>query len=137
MVYHTCSSAILSRDTENEINMKDYVVIDNIPDEVDSTIVKSIQSEYFTENKIEKNTFDTFQTSNENHLQYVRFNNECEFNNELNGKSNGEYHSESSSNTSSSESINFRRIVLTPIGENEVKLSSGYDYEKFELKKKN
>lgn len=118
-------SAILSRDTNNEINMEDYVVIDNVPDEVDSTIVKSIQTEYFTENKIEKNTFGTLQTSNENHLQYVRFNNECEFNNELNGKSNGEYHSESSSNTSSSESINFRRIVLTPIGENEVKLSSG------------
>lgn len=114
--------------------MDDSVVIDNVPDEVDGTIVKNIQSEYFTENKIGKENAHVFHTSKENHLQYVRFNNEYEFNNELNGNSNVEYYSDSSSNTSSSESVNFRRIVLTPIEENEVKLSNGYDYEKSALK---
>lgn len=101
--------------------MDDYIIFENAPDEIDSTIGNSIKSEYFTEN-----TYATIEeTHKENNLQYVRFNNECEFNPGLNGKSNGEYHSESSSNTSSSESINFRRIVLTPIEENEVKVSNG------------
>lgn len=108
--------------------MDDYVVIDSVPDEVDSTIVKSVQSEYFIENKIEKDTFLAPQISKENHLQYVRFNNICEYNNESNEKFNGEYCSESSSNTSSSESIGFRKIVLTPIDENEVKFSNGYNF---------
>lgn len=101
--------------------------VESVEDEVDSTIVKSVQSEYFTECKIEKNSLPELEIPKENHLQYVRFNNECEFNNGLNGKTNGDYDYESSSNTSSSESITFRKIVLTPIEENEIKLSSGYD----------
>lgn len=138
MVYHNFfSSAVLSRGNENEVNMDDYVVIENMPDEVDevdSTIERSIKSKYFTASKIEEHTYHTIEeTHKENNLQYVRFNNECELNPALNGKSNGEYHSESSSNTSSSESISFRRIVLTPIEENEVKVSNGYDNLKFKL----
>jgi len=121
------SSAVLSREAENEINMDDYVVIENEQDEVDSTIVKNVKSEYFTENKIHNNTIPELEIPKDNHLQYVRFNNECELNNGLNGKSNSEYDYESAS-TSSSESISFRRIVLTPIQENEIKISSGYEY---------
>lgn len=141
MVYHNFfSSAILSRGNENVVNMDDYVVIENMSDEideVDGTIEKSIKSKYFTANKIEEHTYHTIEeTHKENNLQYVRFNNECELNTPaLNGKSNGEYHSESSSNSSSSESISFRRIVLTPIEENEVKISNGYDHLKFKLHK--
>lgn len=37
------SSAILSRDTENKINIDDYVVIENVSDEIDCTDVKSVQ----------------------------------------------------------------------------------------------
>lgn len=120
------SSAILSRDSANEINIEnDFVIIDNVPDEVDGTIQKSVHSEYFFERKIEKNNFHTLTTPKENHLQYVQFDNDCELNTSLNGKTNGKYCNESSSDTSSSESISFRRIVLTPIEENEVKLSNG------------
>lgn len=105
--------------------MDDYVLIENVSDEVDCAVVKNIKSEYFTKNKIVENTYDTIEeTRKENNLQYVRFNNEYEFNQSLNGKLNGEHHSENSSNTSSSESISFRRIVLTPIEENEVKVSN-------------
>lgn len=107
--------------------MDNYVVIENVQDEVDSTIRKNVKSENFTESKIHKNTLPAIEIPKDNHLQYVRFNNECEFNNGLNGKSNSEYDYESAS-TSSSESISFRRIVLTPIEENEVKISSGYEY---------
>jgi len=121
------SSAVLSREAENEISMDDYVVIENEQDEVDSTIVKNVKSEYFTESKIHKNTIPELEIPKDNHLQYVRFNNECEMNNGLNGKSNSEYNYESAS-TSSSESISFRRIVLTPIEENETKISSGYEH---------
>lgn len=119
------SSAVLSREADNEINMDDYVVIENEQDEVDSTIVKNVISENFTESKIEsnidKNTIPELEIPKDNHLQYVQFNNG------LNGKSNSEYDYESAS-TSSSESISFRRIVLTPIEENETKFSSGYEY---------
>lgn len=107
--------------------MDDYVVIENVQDEVDSTIVKNVKSEYYTENKIHKNTVPALEITKDDHLQYVQFNNECEFSNELNGKPNSEYEYESSS-TSSNESISFRRIVLTPIKENEIKISSGYEY---------
>lgn len=86
-----------------------------------------MQSEYFAEKKVEKHSLYDFKTSKKNHLQYVQFNNKSEDNNSLNGKLNGEYHSDSSSNNSSTDSISFRRIVLTPIDENEVKLSNGYD----------
>jgi len=121
------SSAVLSREAEAEICMDDYVVIENEQDEVDSTIVKSVNSEYFTESKIHKNILSELEVPKDNHLQYVQFNNECELNNGLNGKPNSEYNYESAS-TSSSESISFRRIVLTPIEENEIKISSGYEY---------
>lgn len=126
---------MLSRSTENDITIDDYVVIENVPDEiidectdhVDGNIVKRLQSEYFTENKIESNTFHNLSTPKENHLQYVQFNNEYEVNNDFNGKTNSDYYSESSSETSSNNSISFRRIVLTPIKENEIKLSNGYN----------
>lgn len=123
------SSAILSRDVENEINMDDYVVIENVPDivtdefvdQVDGTVAKKIQPECFFQKKV-----DTLQKPKEN-VQYVKFN-EYEIDNNINGKPyrNGNL-SESSSETSSSDSISFQRIVLTPIEENEVKLSNGYD----------
>jgi len=116
----------LSREAEDEISMDDYVVIENEQDEVDSTIVKNFKSEYFTESKVHKNTLSELEIPKDNHLQYVRFNNECELNNGLNGKLNSGYDYESAS-TSSSESISFRRIVLTPIAENETKMSSGYE----------
>lgn len=132
MVYlNIFSSTVLSRDTENEINTDDYVVIENISngiDDIDGTIVKNVQPEYFAEKKVEKNMLCDFETPKENNLQYVRFHNKCEINNGLNGKLNGEYCNESSSsNTSSSDSISFQRIVLTPIEENEVKFSNGYE----------
>jgi len=119
------SSAVLSKKTDNEINMDDYVVIENVQDEVDSTIVKNVESQCFTESKIYKNTIPVLEVPKENHVKYVQFNNEYELTNGLNGKSNSDYEYESASNTSSSESISFRRIVLTPIEENEIKLSSG------------
>uniref|UniRef100_A0A2S2NYB8 Biotin--protein ligase n=2 Tax=Schizaphis graminum TaxID=13262 RepID=A0A2S2NYB8_SCHGA len=118
-------SAVLSKKLDNEISMDDYVVVENVQDEVDSTIVKSVESKCFTESKIHKNTVPVLEIPKENHLKYVQFNNECELNIESNGKSNSEYDYESTSNTSSSDSISFRRIVLTPIEENEIKLSSG------------
>lgn len=121
------SSAVLSKKLDDEISMDDYVVVENLQDEVDGTIVKSVESKCFTESKIHKNTLPALEIPKENHLKYVQFNNECELNNESNGKSNSEYDYESSSNTSSSDSISFRRIVLTPIEENEIKLSSGYE----------
>lgn len=116
------SSAVLSKKTDNEISMDDYVVIENVQDEVDST---TVESKCFTESKIYKNTIPVLEVPKENHVKYVQFNNEYELTNGLNGKSNSDYEYESASNTSSSESISFRRIVLTPIEENEVKLSSG------------
>lgn len=121
MVYlNIFSSTDLPRNTENKINTDDCVenASENI-DGYDGTI-KNVQSEYF-----EKNTFYDFETTKENNLQYVRFHNKCEINDDLNGQPNGKYYSESSSNTSSSDSISFRRIVLTPIEENEVKISNG------------
>lgn len=126
---------MLSRSTENEITIDDYVVIENVPDEildectdhVDGNIVKRVQSEYYTENKVVNNTFHNLNTPKGNHLQYVQFNNEYEVNNDLNGKPNSDYYSESSSETSSNDSISFRRIVLTPIKEDEIKLSNGYN----------
>lgn len=120
------SSEILSRNSENEINIENnFVMIDNVPDEVDGTIVNSVYSEHFTESKIKKNNFHTLKTPKDNNLQYAQFNNDCELISTLNGKMNGDYFNESSSDTSSSESISFRRIVLTPIDENEVKPSNG------------
>jgi hypothetical protein len=109
----------LSRDTVNEINLDEYVIIENVSDEVDGALGK-VQPEYFTENKIENNTFQALDTSKVNQLHYVQFDNG------INGKFNNNYDDESSSNTSSNESISFRKIVLTPIEENEVKLSNGY-----------
>lgn len=120
--------------------MDDYVVIENVSeefDEIDGTILKNVQSEYFANNeKVEKNTYHVLETPKENHIQYVMFNNENEISNGLNGKSNTDNCSEWSSNTSSSESINFRRIVLTPIQENEVKLSNGCDIISIKLSSK-
>lgn len=109
--------------------MDDFVVIKNVPEEiteVDGDIVKSVQPECFTDNKIEKSTLHPLESPKENHIQYVRFNNECESNNDLNIKTNGENCSEHSSNTSSTDSFNFRKIILTPIEENETKLSNGF-----------
>lgn len=110
----------MSRDTENEINMDEYVIIENVSDEVDSALTKVVQPEYFTENKIEKNTFQALNTPEVNQLPYVQFDNG------MNEKFNYNYDDESSSNTSSNESISFRKIVLTPIEENGIKLSNGY-----------
>lgn len=131
------SSAVLSRDSDSEFNMDDFVVIENVleevtdecNDQVDGNIEKRVQSEYFTENIVGKNNIHTFETPKENPREnhYVQFDNEYEINNSLNEKANSDYYSESSSDSSSEDSISFRRIVLTPIQENEVKLSNGYD----------
>lgn len=106
--------------------------IKNAPVEVDvcdSTIVKTAVAEKLTENKVKNYTFEALEVPEEKTLQYVRFNNKCESSNsDMNGKSDNNYYSDSSSNTSSNESIGFRRIVLTPIDENEVKLSNGYEH---------
>lgn len=107
--------------------MDSYVVIENVPDNTDSTITESIQPEvHLTENKIENTTLYALESTKENHLPYVRFNN-CEINNIPNGKSNGVYTSDSISESNSSDSISFRKLILTPIKENEVKLSNGYE----------
>lgn len=119
--------------------MDDYVVIENVlnevsdecNDQVDGNIEKRVQSEYFTENIVDKNTIHTLKTpkenSRENHSHYIQFDNEYEINNSLNEKANSDYYCESSSDSSSEGSSSFRRIVLTPIQENEVKLSNGCD----------
>ena len=91
---------MLSRETENELSMDDYVVIENVQDKVDSSIVKSVKSESFTESKIHQNTLPVLEIPKDNHLQYVRFNNECELHNGLNEKSNSEYDYESASTSS-------------------------------------
>lgn len=116
--------------------------VGNVPDEVDvcdGTIVKTTVAknltenkvkitvaENLTENKVKNCIFQAFETPEKKTLQYVRFNNKCELDSDLNGKSDNNYCNDSSSNSSSNESIGFRRIVLTPIDENEVKLSNGY-----------
>lgn len=117
--------------------MDDYVVVENVldaisddcNDQVDGNVEKYVQSEYFTENIVDKNTIYTLKSPEENHSQYVQFDNEYEIDSGLNNKANSDYYSESSEDSSSEDSISFRRIVLTPIiEENEVKLSNGYDY---------
>lgn len=126
-LFYVFSSATLSRNTDNKINLDSYVVIENVPDNTDSTITESIQPEvHLTENKIENTTLYALESTKENHLPYVRFNN-CEINNIPNGKSNGVYTSDSISESNSSDSISFRKLILTPIKENEVKLSNGYE----------
>lgn len=122
------SSALLSRNSENKINSDNYVVIENVPDEIDSTIIKNIQpEEHITENKIEKDTLNFLESPEENHLQYIRFN-EYEISNISNKKFNSVYstYSDSTSESSSSDSISYRNIILTPIEENDMKLSNGY-----------
>lgn len=105
----------------------DEDVFENVSDETDGTAIKSAVAEYLTENKVTNHDYQALEIPEEKNSQYVRFNNEYELNSELNGKSNDDCYSDSSSNTSSNDSISFRRIVLTPIEENEVKLSNGYD----------
>lgn len=103
--------------------------IENISHEVDvcdGSIVKTTVTENLTENKVKNCIFQALEIPEDKTLQYVRFNNKCELDSDLNGKSDNNYYSDSSSTTSSSESIGFRRIVLTPIDENEVKVSNGY-----------
>lgn len=100
--------------------MDEYIIVENEFDDVDGALEKIVQPEYFTENKIEKNTFQVLETPKVNQLNYVQFDNG------MNGKPDDDYYDACSSNSSSSESISFRRIILTPIEENEVKLSNGY-----------
>lgn len=128
-MFNIFSSAVLSRNTKSEMHtVKDD--IENVPDEVDGdgTIVKTAVAQNLTENKVKNYIFQALETPEEESMQYIRLNNKFELNSDLNGKSDNNYCSDSSSNTSSNESISFRRIVLTPIDENEVKLSNGYDH---------